>query len=90
MLPRLTPSVNPLNVTITISENLRPYFEIWYQKKKTSGETPEEFGLRALKTAALNDHVQSNVKADTDAADAAREQADVDIRADVAALNTEV
>ena len=53
-IPRLQPSAQPLEVTITVSTQVRPYFTEWYQEAKEDEETPEQFALRHLKDSAIN------------------------------------
>jgi len=89
-LPRLTPSANPYHLEGDINERLRPYFEIWYQRKKQAGETPWEFALRVLKTAALNDYIMDNLKAEQDAIEQAKLDAETAVNTDIQTLNTEV
>ena len=83
MIPRLPESANSLDITITINKRLRPYFEIWYQRKKESGEAPEQFALRFLKLAALNDYVGSNVKTEADAIESATAAAKTALQDDI-------
>ena len=89
-LPRLTPSANPYELNVTVNVNLRPYFEIWYQRKKEAGDTPEQFALRALKTAALNDYIKDNIKAEQDAVEQARADAEAAVNDDILAISAEV
>jgi hypothetical protein len=89
-IPRLPPSANPYELNVTVNIRLRPYFEIWFQRKKEPGETPEQFALRVLKTAALNDYLTDTGKAEMDAIEAAKETAITELNADVTAIATEV
>lgn len=89
-LPRLAPSANDFTVSITVNKKLRPYFEIWFNKQKESGETPEKFALRMLKTAALNDHIQANIQASMDEAKAVSDAANQTINDDIVMMSTEV
>lgn len=89
-IPRLTPSANPYELNVTVNVNLRPYFEIWYQRKKEPGDTPEQFALRVLKTAALNDYIMDNIKAEQDAIEQAKLDAETAVNTDIQTLNTEV
>lgn len=57
IIPRLAPSNNPISITITVNERLRPYFTRWYQNLKKDNESPEEFGLRKLKESAMSDYI---------------------------------
>lgn len=59
IIPRLPPANNPLNVTITVNERLRPYFTVWFQRFKLENETPEQFALRKLKEVAMDDYIRS-------------------------------
>ena len=88
-IPRLTPSANPYELSITVNVNLRPYFEIWYQRKKEAGDTPEQFALRALKTAALNDYIMDNIKAEQDAVEQVKLDAEEAVNTDIQSLSTE-
>lgn len=89
-IPRLTPSANPYELGVTINVKLRPYFEIWYQRKKQAGDTPEKFALRVLKTAALNDYIMDNIKAEQDAIEQAKSDAETAVQSDINALGDEV
>ena len=89
-IPRLAPSANPIDVTITVNVKLRPYFEIWFQRKKESGETPAQFALRMLKHAALNDHIGGTVKAETEAIEKEQSDAMVALQGDIVSMGTEV
>ncbi len=89
-IPRLEPSANPITVPITVNVNLRPYFEIWFQRMRQSGETPEQFALRILKTAALNDYLSMNITAETDAIEQAKTDATAALNSDIELIATEV
>jgi len=89
-IPRLPEAAQAFTVEITVNTRLRPYFEIWYQRTKQDGETPEQFALRVLKTAALNDYIKSNIKTETDAIAAAKVAAETALNNDIQAMGTEV
>ena len=89
-IPRLAPSANPYELNVTVNVNLRPYFEIWYQRKKEAGDTPEKFALRVMKTAALNDYIRDNIKAEQDAIEQAKLDAEAAVNTDIQTLGTEV
>jgi len=55
--PRLAPSTNPYNLSVTIDVNLRPYFERWYAEEQLPGEDPSQFALRKLKEQASSDYL---------------------------------
>ena len=89
-IPRLTESAKAYNLNVTINVKQRPYFEIWYQRKKEAGETPEQFTLRILKIAMLNDHIADNVKTEIDAIEQASIDAKTAVQADIESLATEI
>jgi len=89
-LPRLEPSANPYTTEITINVNLRPYFEIWYQRKKQAGETPQQFAIRVLKVAAINDYIMDNIKTEQDAIEQLKVDAEQALNTDITDLGTEV
>jgi len=89
-IPRLTESANPFELTITVNTKLRPYFEVWYQQAKEAGETPEQFAIRIMKTAALNHHIQQNIKVERDAIEQAKIDAAKVVQADVESIASEV
>ena len=89
-LPRLVQSANDFTLTITVNKRLRPYFEVWFQQAKEAGDTPEKFALRAMKTAALNHHIQANIKVEQDAIEQAKIDASDAVNADITAFSTEV
>lgn len=89
-IPRLTPSANPFELNVTVNVNLRPYFEIWFQRKKEAGETPEQFTLRIMKTAALNDYLADTAKTEVDAIEQDKIDATTALNDDIGVLATEV
>lgn len=89
-IPRLAPSATPIDVTITVNVNLRPYFEIWFQRKKEAGETAPQFGLRMLKNAAINDYLADTAKSEVDAIEQVKVDSMTDLQADATSLSTEV
>ena len=89
-IPRLTPSANPIDVTITVNERLRPYFEIWFQRKKLSGESPSQFALRVLKMNALNDYLNDVGKAEVDQIEAEKAAALDALQTDAHSIEGEV
>lgn len=89
-IPRLPEAANPFTLEITVNVKLRPYFEIWYQRMKRQGETPEQFAIRALKTAALNDYLQMHLPAEQQAVEEAKAAAEAAVNADIQSLDTEI
>ena len=89
-IPRLPEAANPYELNVTINVRLRPYFEIWYQTKKQPGDTPEQFALRVLKTAALNDYLSDAGKIEMDAIEAVKEASITELNTDVTAMASEV
>ena len=89
-IPRLAPSANPIDVIITVNVKLRPYFEIWFQRKKLDGETPQQFGLRVLKNAAINDYLADTAKTEVDVIEQNKIDALVILQSDTDSLSTEV
>lgn len=89
-LPRLPEAANPYELTVTVNVRLRPYFEIWYQRKKEPGDTPEKFALRVLKRAALNDYIEDVGKIEMAAIDEVRSTAIEELNSDVAVMDAEV
>ena len=90
VIPRLTASANDFNLNITVNKRLRPYFEIWFQRKKEAGETPEQFALRIMKIAALNDYLHDVAKTETDAIEQAKTDATNALNDDIGVMATEV
>jgi len=82
-LPRLPADSTGIDVTLRINAKLRPYFTVWYQRKKNPGETPEQFAIRYLKAAALNDYI-------TDVAQAEMNAAEEDKKARIEAMSTDI
>ena len=89
-IPRLPPSANPYELNITINVKLRPYFEIWYQRKKEAGETPKQFALRVLKTVALNDYLKDEAQIIINQIEADKAAAEQALNDDIQAVSTEV
>jgi len=89
-IPRLPKATNSLDVTITVNKKLLPYFQVWFQKKREPGETPEQFALRALKGAALGDYIAFEGRGVSDAIEAERLQAITDLEADANSMDGEV
>ena len=89
-IPRLAPSADPIDVTITVNVKLRPYFEIWFQREKLAGETPKQFALRMLKNAAMNDYLRDTAKTEVDAVEQAKIDSLNALQADANSLSTEV
>jgi len=89
-ISRLPAAANNIDVTVTVNRRLRPYFAVWYQRKKLDGETPEQFALRILKMAAMRDHLADQAKAEVDAVEATKETAMQALRDDAALIQTEV
>ena len=89
-IPRLPESASSIDVTITVNKKLRPYFEIWFQKKKNPGETPEQFALRVLKASALKDYVDFEAPALLVAIDEVRKQSADDLIQDINDMSGEV
>ena len=90
MIPRLPADANPIDVTITVNEKLRPYFEIWFQTKKEAGESPEAFALKVLKQQALNFHISANLKVEQNAIEEAKKLAEQAVNDDIQSMVTEV
>ena len=89
-IPRQPPAANPYELNVTINVKLRPYFEIWYQRKKLAGETPPQFALRVLKTAALNDYLHDESKVIMDVIEADKLAAVDELNADIQTLDSEI
>lgn len=89
-IPRLPEDANPYELSVTINTKLRPYFEIWYQRKKEAGDTPEKFALRVLKTAALNDYIADAGKTAFESIEAAKAAEIEALGQDIQTLGTEV
>ena len=89
-IPRLAPSAEPFVTEITVNINLRPYFEIWFQRKKLDGETPPQFALRMLKNAAMNDYLADTAKSEVDSIEQDKVDAMTALQADANSLSTEV
>jgi len=89
-IPRLAPSANPIDVTITVNVKLRPYFEIWFQRKKEAGEAPAQFALRMLKNAAMNDYLADVAKAEVDTIEQVKADAMTELQDDANSMSTEV
>ena len=89
-IPRLAESDAPIDVTITVNVRLRPYFEIWFQRKKLAGETPPQFALRMLKIAALNDYLNDSITVETDAIEQEKVDATTALNDDINLMATEV
>lgn len=100
-IPRLEPSDSPYVTEITVNVNLRPYFEIWFQRMRDPEELPADFALRMLKRAALYDYVKIEADAvvvaieidkDTAITDAeiTKETALSDLQADIDLMDIEV
>jgi len=89
-IPRLAPSANSLDVTVTVNEKLRPYFTQWFQATKNDGETPEQFTMRVLKGQALNFYKSQNPVDYQERVDAASQTIGEEIQGDLALFDTEV
>jgi len=89
-IPSLAPSARPFIVEVTVNVKLRPYFEIWFQRKKLDGETPEKFALRMLKNAAMNDYLADVAKSEVDGIEQAKADSLTALQADADSMNTEV
>ena len=89
-IPRLPESASPFVVEITVNVRLRPYFEIWFQREKLDGETPEQFALRMLKMAAMNDYYADVAKPAVDTIEQDKVDALTALQEDVNLLSTEV
>jgi len=89
-LPRLAPSAQPLDVTITVNERLRPYFTQWFQDEKQEGETPENFAIRQMKKLAMRSYITSVYEAEVLKVTQAQSLAEADLSTDIVAIETEV
>jgi hypothetical protein len=89
-IPRLTASAKDFTYSTTINKKKRPYFEIWFQRKKQDGETPEKFSLRMLTTQMMNDYFADVAKAEMDAIEQDKVDATTALQSDIELLFTEV
>lgn len=89
-VPRLSPSANSLTVPVTVNKRLRPYFEIWFQRKRQDGETPEHFALRMLKTAAMNDYYADTAKPEMESYEVEKIAKIKALQEDIDLMDTEV
>ena len=90
VLSRLDADTKGIDVTIKVNEKLRPYFTMWYQRKKKDGETPAEFALRVLKTTALNDYISEKAQTESNKIEETKNTAIQDLQTDITMLNREV
>ena len=89
-VPRLPEATSSIDVTITVNKKLRPYFEIWFQKKRKAGETPAQFALRVLKANALKDYIEFEVPPMIIAIDEEKRQSATDLVQDANSISGEV
>ena len=58
-IARLAPATNSIDITFTVSKELRPYLTAFYAATKKTGETPDDFVLRLLKKSARQWHTET-------------------------------
>ena len=61
---RLAAATADLTVNIVITKKLKPYFTLWYNATKITGDTPAKFALRMLKEKAQNYYLTENTPAE--------------------------
>ena len=90
MIPRLEPALSPIVVTITVNMNLRPYFELWFNKTKLPGEVAKDFALRKLKESAFRDYLGFTIQDERDSIEQSTEELNTALSDDIKALAEEL